>query len=257
MTQKWNQKASVQTAMVITIGSIIVTLLTIWHNRSQIINENKQLKEDTTQLTAEVQRLETLLTPFRTIAIDKFTGPESESLRKLAKYIIQLQEKDFEQTKRIQELENQTRDLDKFKSIAAKYEHRPLSPQLRSKVVKELSQLKDLFDKTEVSIKITQETWTPATTQKFAKQLVDIIKESGLSVSGPSFATVFLVNRSSAVEFGYRENNSNLANSIFQSLHQIMKSERMTAQTSLQTNYIRIHFAGQTVYDQSGRVFIE
>lgn len=34
--------------------------------------------------TADIQRLETLLAPFRTIALDRFTGPESEALQKLA-----------------------------------------------------------------------------------------------------------------------------------------------------------------------------
>ena len=36
------------------------------------------------QKTAEIQRLETQLTPFKTIALEKYTGSEQEALRKLA-----------------------------------------------------------------------------------------------------------------------------------------------------------------------------
>jgi len=39
------------------------------------------------QKDTEIQRLETLLTPFRTIALEKFTGPEGEALKKLAERI--------------------------------------------------------------------------------------------------------------------------------------------------------------------------
>ncbi len=42
------------------------------------------LKENNSGKTAEIQRLETQLTPFKTIALEKYTGTEQEALRKFA-----------------------------------------------------------------------------------------------------------------------------------------------------------------------------
>jgi len=66
----------------------------------QLSQQDKMIQEK----TAEVQRLETLLTPFRTIALEKFTGDEKEALRKLADYVIELREKDVQQSQLIDEL---------------------------------------------------------------------------------------------------------------------------------------------------------
>jgi len=66
-------------------------------------------KQDTiiSNKTSEIQRLETLLTPFRTIALEKFTGNEKEALRELVNYVDKLQEKDKEQAILLKELETQ------------------------------------------------------------------------------------------------------------------------------------------------------
>ncbi len=107
MTQRFYQKASVQVAIVSAIGLIVAALITVGHQRSQLKSENKKLEGEVTDKTAEIQRLETLLTPFRTIAIQKYTGDEAQSLRKLADYVVKLQERDAEQAKRIGELQKQ------------------------------------------------------------------------------------------------------------------------------------------------------
>ena len=107
MTQKFYQKASVQVSIIAAIGLIIATLITVGHQRSALKLDNETLEREVTNKTAEIQRLETLLTPFRTIALEKYTGNEKEALRKLAEYVIALQEKDAEQTKRIKELQKE------------------------------------------------------------------------------------------------------------------------------------------------------
>ena len=113
MTQKFYQKASVQAAMVAAIGLIIVTVLTISHQRSQLKKDNARLQHENEEQTAEIQRLETLLTPFRTLALASYTLPEAQALRKLAEQIGLLQEADRQKSERISQLEN---DLSQTKS---------------------------------------------------------------------------------------------------------------------------------------------
>ena len=107
MRQKFYQKASVQVAIVSAIGLTVATLITIVHQRSQLKAENSELKRETANKTAEIQRLETLLAPFRTIALAKFTGPENESLLKLAQQIQSLQESDTQKSDKIRLLQNE------------------------------------------------------------------------------------------------------------------------------------------------------
>ena len=103
MTQKFYQKASVQVAIISTLGLIIITLITIAHQRSQLKQDNDRLQADLSEKTSEVQRLETLLIPFRTIALERYTGTESEALAKLASRITELESLD---QKRTLELDN-------------------------------------------------------------------------------------------------------------------------------------------------------
>lgn len=257
MTQKFYQKASVQVAIVSAVGLLAVTAITIWHQRSQLKADNQNLLRDVHKKTAEIQQLETLLTPFRTIALERFTGDEKDALRKLADYVVELQRKDAEQTKRIAELENQTKDLDRFKRIAAKHEYRPLSSEIRQQFVRSLTELKDDFEAAEMKIKITQETWTPSTTQKFTSELADILREAGLNVSGPKFATVYLVSQSYPVEWGFNPAQFSLVNRLFISVSQIMKSPKGAMRNTFPKGNIRIHFGGQAVFDDAGRVVIE
>jgi cell division protein FtsL len=115
MSQKFYQKASVQVAMVTAIGLIIVTLITIAHQRSQLKSDNNRLQRENESKTTEIQRLETLLTPFRTIALEKYTLPEAEALRKLAKQIGVLQDADKQKKEKITQLE---KELIQTKSLA-------------------------------------------------------------------------------------------------------------------------------------------
>ena len=103
--QRFYSKASVQVAIVSTIGLIVITLITISHQRSELKRNNDKMKEEIKEKTAEIQRLETLLTPFRTIALEKYAGPEREALLKLAAKIQSLEEADLFKTQRIAELE--------------------------------------------------------------------------------------------------------------------------------------------------------
>ena len=91
MTQKIYQKASVQTAFVsgilFLIGIAIPNIFNIPKLKDRIFN----LEKENADKTAEVQRLETLLAPFRTIALERYTGTEADALSKLALRINELE----------------------------------------------------------------------------------------------------------------------------------------------------------------------
>jgi len=88
-----------------TIWSVVVTMKrwNVTELEATIENQAQQINEKNTK----IQGLQTLLVPFRTIALDKFTGTEKEALRKLADYVIELQERDVEQSRRIGELQEE------------------------------------------------------------------------------------------------------------------------------------------------------
>jgi hypothetical protein len=65
--------------------------------------------------TAEIQRLETLLTPFKTIALEKYTGSEAEALRQLGVRLQQIEDSDRLKTQKIVDLEV---ELQKTKELA-------------------------------------------------------------------------------------------------------------------------------------------
>jgi hypothetical protein len=87
MSQPFYQKASVQVSIISAVTLLIVTAATILHQRSSLVAANARLLQDNQKQTQEIQRLETLLTPFRTIALQRFSGPEGEALKKLADQI--------------------------------------------------------------------------------------------------------------------------------------------------------------------------
>lgn len=96
--KKWYQYVGVQAAFIIAIGGIIAAGMNTCHNRSKLVQDNQQYKKDIADLKeglrnkdSEIQRLETQLTPFKTIALEKYTGSEQERLHKLAERIQELE----------------------------------------------------------------------------------------------------------------------------------------------------------------------
>ncbi|MBA7620202.1 hypothetical protein ES703_27547 [subsurface metagenome] len=98
MTKKWHSSVTVKAAIITSVTIVIVAGMNILYNRSQIKQDNKnyeveinkkntkinELQQELSSKNAEIQRLETSLIPFRTIALEKYTGSEQEALRKLA-----------------------------------------------------------------------------------------------------------------------------------------------------------------------------
>ena len=88
---KWYNKGIVQAALVAgVIQIIIIIIIHIFFKVPSLKDRIAFLENEKSTLTVENQRLETILIPFKTIALEKFTGPESERLLKLADQIEKL-----------------------------------------------------------------------------------------------------------------------------------------------------------------------
>ena len=165
MAQRFYQKATVQVAMVSGIVALIVTAATIWHQRSELRQENKRLISLTREQTVDIQRLETLLTPFRTIALEKFTGPEGKALQQLAERITTIDEslanakKELESTK--QELSRKTSD--------------------RSLTKKQKQILKSSLDGVSGQV-IIKADFADSEAQMFANQIKGVLKDTDLEI---------------------------------------------------------------------------
>lgn len=84
MAYSWYKKASVQTALVSGVFLVVVTLLIQFSPKAKLEKEVANHKE-------QIQRLETQLTPFRALAVERFGGTEQEALAKLAAQLQDLQ----------------------------------------------------------------------------------------------------------------------------------------------------------------------
>lgn len=128
MTQPFYKKASVQVAIITGIVAILIAAMNIYFKFSDTNSENLNLKKEIEQKDnekksfeiklnskeREIQRLETLLTPFRTIALEKYTGTETEALNELADKIQEYQLTIIEKTRKIQELEKAVIKLERM-----------------------------------------------------------------------------------------------------------------------------------------------
>lgn len=109
MAKKWYQSVGVRAAIILAAGGIIGTGINTgiktWYARSELKQNNENYKKEienkntlivaltqqNSQKYSEIQRLETQLIPFKTIAIEKFTGSEQEALLKLANKLQELE----------------------------------------------------------------------------------------------------------------------------------------------------------------------
>jgi hypothetical protein len=119
----------------------------------------------TQEQTAEIQRLETLLTPFRTIALEKFSGPEGKALEQLAERITMIDaslanaKKELESTK--QELLRKTSD-------------RSLTKEKKQKLKSSLSGVSGQI--------IIKADFVDSEAQMFANQIKDAFSETDLEI---------------------------------------------------------------------------
>ena len=83
MTHKFWREETVQVAIIsaaaVVAACVIPTLLQL----PALRKENQNLRDQVQTKTAEIQRLNILLTPFKTIALERYSGNETEALVKL------------------------------------------------------------------------------------------------------------------------------------------------------------------------------
>ena len=84
MAQKWYQKATVQTALVSGVFLIVAIVIPYVFQIPALKDKIAQLEKENSDKTAKIQQLEIQLTPFKTIALEKYTAPEQEALNMLA-----------------------------------------------------------------------------------------------------------------------------------------------------------------------------
>jgi uncharacterized small protein (DUF1192 family) len=165
MAQKFYQKASVQVAIISGLAAIIIASVTIFHQRSELSHENKRLLELTQQQSLEINRLETQLTPFRTIALEKYAGPEGEALKQLAERVTTIDEA----------LTNAQKELEKTKAeLLKKTSDRSLTEEQKQVLG---SSLKGVYGQV-----IIQADFMDSEAQMFAAQIKDVLSKTDLEI---------------------------------------------------------------------------
>lgn len=105
MIKNFFKSVGVRTALITTVGAIIVAGMYIANSRSDLVQDNKEyikkierkneridsLEQDVLKKDNEIQRLENDFIPFKTFALEKYTGSEQERLKKLAERIQELE----------------------------------------------------------------------------------------------------------------------------------------------------------------------
>ncbi|MBN1618495.1 hypothetical protein JW887_04080 [Candidatus Dojkabacteria bacterium] len=106
--QKFYQKATVQVAIATAIGLIIAALISeslpLVFKIPELTAQITELQQENLEKNLEIQRLETLLTPFKTLALQRYTGTDTEVLSKLAS--------------RVQEIETMVYTLQTYSDVA-------------------------------------------------------------------------------------------------------------------------------------------
>jgi hypothetical protein len=91
MTQKFWHKATVQVAIVSAAAVVLTSVVPSLLQLPTLREENKTLRDEVQRQRSEVQRLDILLTPFKTIALERYSGNETEALAKLGVKLQELQ----------------------------------------------------------------------------------------------------------------------------------------------------------------------
>lgn len=92
------KSVGVKSATIGAIALIIVAGMNILNSRSKLYRDNQShqktitnLKDQISEKNNKIQHLETQLTPFKTIALEKYAGTEQERLKKLSERILELE----------------------------------------------------------------------------------------------------------------------------------------------------------------------
>jgi hypothetical protein len=135
-------------------------------------------KKDREVLKQKIDNLQRRIDPFVTLATARYPSlPPEKALEKLANDV--------------KELRHRTEQLDaRTQEISARDFFHPLSSDRRQLVVNNLRELLHRFPQRDISLVVSLETGHTGR-QKIAKELIDILKEAGINVSGPTSVMTF------------------------------------------------------------------
>ncbi len=155
-------------------------------------------------------------------------------------------------------LQELRQDIERLRGIAAKHEFTPLTDQKRQTITEQLRILAPTFNQCNLHVLITYETWVPAPTRAFAEQLTTLLQQGGVNTAGPEFATVYLASPAYPLEWGFNEEEEEIVNTLYSVLSQVIEpSDKHGIRRSFAKGKIRIHFAGQAIFQQDGSVSIQ
>ncbi len=122
------------------------------------------LKEEVRRRDVEILNLNALLTPLRTIGLEKYTGSQEEAMRKLSDYIITLQKRDAEQATELRKLKDQA-------------EPRGISESQKQILI-------DSLKNSEKGVIGIMKTSLVDETGKFCVKLSEVLRKAGFTVGG-------------------------------------------------------------------------
>lgn len=107
-SDKWYKNPMIWVTMISsifgTLGIVSAAIITVYPEYQRLKEENLLLQNQVIEQMAEIQRLETSLSPFKVLALQRYTGTDTEVLSKLAL--------------RIQEIESMVYTLQTYSDIA-------------------------------------------------------------------------------------------------------------------------------------------
>jgi hypothetical protein len=227
------------------LGGIILLILLVWKVNSRLdslkaeITALKRQNSDVRQaLMAEKSayiELEQEFEPFKMLAKKQY--PHMELQEGLSKLI-----DDFQISKR----------------VVARYEYIPLASEKRRQIVSALQNYRYDFAKEDINIEVSCELWVSSEVKKLAEEIVSMLSEAELNVSGPKFNTLFDPQMPVyPVQWGYNLGQEYLFGQLYQALgNLITPSSKHTQDKTLPKGKITIHFAGHVEFDAAGMATI-
>lgn len=180
MSQKFYQKASVQVAIVSAICLIIVTVITILHQRSQ-------LKTDNIDLNKQIRKLETELAQDRDAKA--VLHRENLHLKKMIDPVKRKAEILYPELETAAAIAKLAEDLQEVRSLATRDVYRPLSQDRKLRLISGLRSIREHNTEFPLSVTIVVQQGSSARA-KVATDLMRYMQDAGVTVKKQS-AMVF------------------------------------------------------------------
>jgi hypothetical protein len=140
--QWWKDNVSPQVNAALIGGAVAIGLAVV--PAALVWRENSALKKELSSKTAKIQELEFELTPFRTLALERFSKADPQALKQLAEQMTALQSEYAKQLDLIASLKAQLDDLRKASTrtdLTLRQLQRTIPPETRTELVNLLKTL--------------------------------------------------------------------------------------------------------------------